>query len=194
MNTRSSVHSAKRSLVKSISPVDLVVNGDFFNPVRGTGGYNTIYNDVIVPPLTTSLPNWTMTGRTVYLGNGITPFANFAPTSLSRRQYVVVTIEESPPTPVTITQSIDISSTGTYAVTLYMCLRLAFQFPTIVCTFNGVSFTATNIALNDFQFTANSFTAYVASPGTYPLKLTFTGTGGQQISVASVSVNKVTYS
>ncbi len=192
MNTKSSVHSTKRSLVKSISPVDLVTNGQFSTPGRGDG-YSVIYNDVSVPPLTTGLPNWTMTGRTVYLGRGATPFANFLATSPTRLHYVVVTIEE-PPTPVTITQSIDITSTGTYAVTIYMCLRLAFQFPTIVVSFNGVSFNATNIQLNDFQFTANSFTAYVASPGAYPLKITFTGTGGQQITIASVSVNKVTYS
>ena len=73
-----------------------------------------------------------------------------------------------------------------------MCLRLAFQFPTIVCSFNGVSFNATSIALNDFEWRSASFTVYVASAGAYPLQLAFTGTGGQQISIASVSVNKVT--
>jgi hypothetical protein len=173
--------------------VNLVVNGNFSDPIRNPNGYNTIYNDVSIPPLTTGLPNWTMTGRTVYLARGVTPFANFTPTSTTREQYVVVTIEESPPTQVTISQSINISSTGSYAVTLHMCLRLAFQFPTIVCTFNGASLTATNIQLNDFEFKSTSFTVYVGSTGAYPLKFTFTGTGGQQISIAAVSVNKVTF-
>jgi hypothetical protein len=191
MNTKSSVHSTKRSLIKFVSPVEMVVNGQFLNPTRNPNGFNIIYNDVSTPPILTSLPGWTMTGRSVYLGRGVTPFANFTVPSPSREQYLIATIE-NPPTPISITQSFNISTIGTYEVTFYMVARLAFQIPRTVCDINGTSFNATNsITVVDYEWRSTSFSTYIATAGAYPLQISIIGSNGQQISIASMSMRLV---
>jgi hypothetical protein len=72
MNIRSGIHSTKRNFKQYLVEPVPVVNGTFINPLRGTNGYNGIWDDRYGPGV--GIPGWTLTGSSISLGNGVTAF------------------------------------------------------------------------------------------------------------------------
>ena len=129
MNIRSGIHSTKRNFKPYLVGAVPVVNGTFINPLRGTNGYNGIWDDRYGPGV--GIPGWTLTGSSISLGNGTTPFVLFP---LPYTQYLIITLDALT---ASMSQIINISIAGLHTVTFCTMARLSFGYCDTQCSFNG---------------------------------------------------------
>jgi hypothetical protein len=181
MNITSGIHSTKRNFKPYLVGAVPVVNGTFINPLRGTNGYNGIWDDRYA--FTLGMPGWTLTGSSITLGNGVTAFVL---NPLPFTQYLVITLDTS--TNCTMSQTINISIAGLHTVTFYTVARLAFAYRDTQCSFNGkvVAISTTT----DSAWTKTSLVVNIPTVGAYPLVFVFSGGAQRQISITNIEVNR----
>jgi hypothetical protein len=148
-----------------------------------SNAYATIWSSLATTNTAQPLIGWTIDGinSTVIIGNKINPLVSGSNIS-NVVQHIFVTLDRNP-SYITISQNINILSSGVYVVDFYTCARPAFGNPTVTCSFNGT--TISSVANVPSKWNLTSCITTIITQGIYELKFSFPQS---QVSLKDVTI------